>query len=92
MGDQALVDRHQLLAAIESEEEFRKLVFERFLERDEVEVAVCYLEGVADGRKLLDLGARALALKKPILVWIQRIPWLRFNSSSNWKKARSPRQ
>ena len=40
-----------------------------FLERDEVEVLVLYLEGVADGRKLRALGARALALGKPILTW-----------------------
>ena len=40
-----------------------------FLERDEVEVLVLYLEGVADGRRLRALGARALELGKPILTW-----------------------
>ncbi len=39
------------------------------IERPEVEVLVTYLEGVGDGRALLDLGARALELGKPILVW-----------------------
>lgn len=40
-----------------------------FLERTEVEVLVLYLEGVADGRQLRALGARALELGKPILTW-----------------------
>lgn len=40
-----------------------------FLERPEVEVLVLYLEGVADGRQLRALGARALELGKPILTW-----------------------
>jgi acyl-CoA synthetase (NDP forming) len=40
-----------------------------FLERDEVEVMVLYLEGVNDGRRLRELGARALELGKPILTW-----------------------
>jgi acyl-CoA synthetase (NDP forming) len=40
-----------------------------FLERDEVEVVVLYLEGVNDGRRLRELGARALELGKPILTW-----------------------
>ena len=40
-----------------------------FLERDEVEVMVVYLEGVNDGRRLREIGARALELGKPILTW-----------------------
>jgi acyl-CoA synthetase (NDP forming) len=40
-----------------------------FLERAEVEVLVLYLEGVNDGWRLRQLGARALALGKPILTW-----------------------
>jgi acetyltransferase len=40
-----------------------------FLERDEVEVLVLYLEGVSDGRRLRALGARALELGKPIMTW-----------------------
>ncbi len=40
-----------------------------FLERAEVEVLVLYLEGVNDGWRLRELGARALALGKPILTW-----------------------
>ena len=40
-----------------------------FLEREDVEVVVSYLEGVSDGRRLRALGRRALELKKPLLVW-----------------------
>ena len=40
-----------------------------FLERDDVEIVVSYIEGVADGRRLRELGRRALGLGKPILIW-----------------------
>lgn len=40
-----------------------------FLERDDVEVVVSYMEGVNDGRRLREVGRRALELAKPILVW-----------------------
>jgi acetate---CoA ligase (ADP-forming) len=40
-----------------------------FLEQDEVEIVATYMEGVTDGRRLLDIGARALDVGKPILVW-----------------------
>ncbi len=40
-----------------------------FLERDEVEVVVMYIEGVSDGAQLRRIGARALELGKPILTW-----------------------
>ncbi|AZQ68278.1 CoA-binding protein [Silicimonas algicola] len=40
-----------------------------FLERDDVRIVTAFLEGVRDGRRLLTLGRRALALGKPILVW-----------------------
>lgn len=40
-----------------------------FLERADVEVVVSYMEGVSDGRRLRELGRRALALGKPVLVW-----------------------
>jgi acyl-CoA synthetase (NDP forming) len=39
------------------------------LELPDVEIVVAFLEGVADGRRLLELGTRALELGKPILVW-----------------------
>ena len=39
------------------------------LECDEVEVIVCYMEGVRDGRRLRAIGARALELGKPVVVW-----------------------
>jgi len=40
-----------------------------FLEREDVEIVVSYMEGVSDGRRLRELGRRALELAKPILVW-----------------------
>jgi acetate---CoA ligase (ADP-forming) len=40
-----------------------------FLERDDVEVVVSYLEGITDGARLRAVGRRALELAKPILVW-----------------------
>lgn len=40
-----------------------------FLEREDVRIVVSYIEGIADGRRLRALGARALELGKPILVW-----------------------
>ena len=40
-----------------------------FVEREDVEIVVSYIEGIADGRRLRSIGARALELGKPILVW-----------------------
>lgn len=40
-----------------------------FLERDDTEVVVAYLEGVTDGRRLLEIGRRALELGKPVITW-----------------------
>ena len=42
---------------------------EFFLERGEVESVVMFMEGITDGRRLIALGERALALGKPILAW-----------------------
>lgn len=42
---------------------------EHFVERDDIEVVVSYLEGIADGRRLRAIGRRALERRKPILVW-----------------------
>jgi acyl-CoA synthetase (NDP forming) len=39
------------------------------IELPEVEVAVVFLEGVSEGRRLIEIGQRALALGKPILAW-----------------------
>lgn len=44
-------------------------VIAHLLECPEVELVVCYMEGVSDGRRLRELGARALELRKPIVVW-----------------------
>jgi acetate---CoA ligase (ADP-forming) len=39
------------------------------LDEDDVEVIVCYIEGVRHGRALVDVGRKALARGKPILCW-----------------------
>ena len=39
------------------------------LECADVEVVVCYMEGVKDGQRLRQLGQRALELRKPIVIW-----------------------
>jgi acyl-CoA synthetase (NDP forming) len=39
------------------------------IERPEVEIVVAFMEGVDDGRRLIEIGSRALALGKPILAW-----------------------
>jgi acetate---CoA ligase (ADP-forming) len=42
---------------------------EDLVERPEVEIVTTFMEGVADGRRLIAIGERALALGKPILTW-----------------------
>ncbi|HUF79974.1 MAG TPA: acetate--CoA ligase family protein, partial [Burkholderiales bacterium] len=39
------------------------------IERPEVEIVVAFMEGVDDGRRLIEVGERALELGKPILAW-----------------------
>jgi acyl-CoA synthetase (NDP forming) len=39
------------------------------IERPEVEIVVAFMEGVNDGRRLIEIGERALDLGKPILAW-----------------------
>lgn len=40
-----------------------------FLDQEDVDVVAAYMEGVNNGRKLLEVGQRALELGKPIVVW-----------------------
>jgi acyl-CoA synthetase (NDP forming) len=42
---------------------------EYFVESPDIEVVATFIEGVADGRRLMRIGRRALELGKPILVW-----------------------
>ena len=42
---------------------------ETVIELPDVEVAIAFLEGISDGRRLIAIGERALELGKPILVW-----------------------
>jgi len=39
------------------------------IERPDVEIVVAFMEGVDDGRRLIEVGERALELGKPILAW-----------------------
>ena len=39
------------------------------VERPEVGIVVAFMEGVSDGRRLIEVGERALELGKPILAW-----------------------
>ena len=39
------------------------------IERPEVEIVVAFMEGVNEGRRLIEIGERALELGKPILAW-----------------------
>ena len=40
-----------------------------FIEREDTEIVVSYIEGITDGHRLRAIGRRALELGKPILVW-----------------------
>lgn len=44
-------------------------LLDEFLDRDDVTVAWAFLQGVSDGRRLADLGDKALRTGKPVLVW-----------------------
>jgi acyl-CoA synthetase (NDP forming) len=39
------------------------------IERSDVEIVVAFMEGITEGRRLIEIGERALELGKPILVW-----------------------
>jgi acyl-CoA synthetase (NDP forming) len=39
------------------------------IEQPDVEVVVAYMEGINDGRRLVEIGERALELGKPVLAW-----------------------
>lgn len=39
------------------------------IERPEVEIVVAFMESIADGRRLIGIGERALELGKPVLAW-----------------------
>src|SRR5687767_1863941 len=39
------------------------------IERSDVEIVVAFMEGITDGRRLIEIGERALELGKPILAW-----------------------
>ena len=39
------------------------------IERPDVEIVVAFMEGITDGRRMIEIGERALELGKPILAW-----------------------
>ncbi|HSN38581.1 MAG TPA: acetate--CoA ligase family protein [Burkholderiales bacterium] len=39
------------------------------IERPEVEIVTVFMEGITDGRRLIEIGERALELGKPVLIW-----------------------
>ena len=39
------------------------------IERPDVEIVVAFMEGINDGRRLVEIGERALELGKPVLAW-----------------------
>ncbi|WP_066732955.1 acetate--CoA ligase family protein [Cupriavidus sp. D384] len=60
--------RHVLATGNESDIDTVQLI-DALLDDEETRVIVAYLEGTRDGRALLEVGRRALALGKPILLW-----------------------
>lgn len=44
-------------------------LIDHILDDDEIKVVVTYIEGAKDGRRLLEVGEKALACGKPILCW-----------------------
>jgi acyl-CoA synthetase (NDP forming) len=44
-------------------------MMEHLLSVDDVEIIVCYMEGIRDGRRLRHIGQRALEAGKPIVIW-----------------------
>lgn len=44
-------------------------IIDHILDDDEIRVIVAYIEGVKDGRRLLEVGEKALERGKPILCW-----------------------
>ena len=40
-----------------------------FLRQDDIDIVAAYMEGVGDGRALLEVGQRALATGKPVIIW-----------------------
>lgn len=42
---------------------------DHFLDCPEVRIVTAFIEGISDGRRLIALGRKALAVNKPILIW-----------------------
>lgn len=42
---------------------------DHFLDCTDVRIVTAFVEGVSDGRRLIELGRKALAVNKPVLIW-----------------------
>lgn len=60
--------RHVIATGNESDIDSVQLI-DALLDDEETRIIVAYIEGVRDGRALLEVGRRALAAGKPILLW-----------------------
>ncbi|NYE23148.1 acetate--CoA ligase family protein [Pigmentiphaga litoralis] len=60
--------RHVVATGNESDIDTIQLI-DALLDDDKTQCIVAYIEGTSDGRALLDVGRRALAAGKPVLLW-----------------------
>jgi acetate---CoA ligase (ADP-forming) len=60
--------RHVIATGNETDIDTVQLI-DALLDDPETEIIVAYIEGTRDGRALLDVGRRALAAGKPVLLW-----------------------
>jgi acyl-CoA synthetase (NDP forming) len=60
--------RHVIATGNESDIDTIQLI-DALLDDDQTQCIVAYIEGTSDGRALLDVGRRALAAGKPVLLW-----------------------
>lgn len=60
--------RHVIATGNESDVDTVQLI-DALVDDPQTEVIVAYIEGMSDGRRLLDAGRRALAAGKPVLLW-----------------------
>ena len=60
--------RHVIATGNESDIDTVQLI-DALLDDEQTEIIVTYIEGMKDGRALLDVGRRAMAKGKPVLLW-----------------------
>jgi acetyltransferase len=67
-GEAGIGFRHVIATGNESDVDTIQLI-DALLDDDETHTIVAYIEGTEDGRALLDVGRKALAKGKPVLLW-----------------------